>query len=160
MRVNTLILQNFCCFENRQFHLAERFNLLIGDNGSGKTSILDGLAVALSALFPGLPESPFLRDIHLEEVRFRSFLQGDSYTRERQYPVVVSCQCTVNGQPGGWTRTLDSIGRNLTERITEGSIQDITAILERQVRGGIGDPTRRFLLRDGTALAQEKPESD
>ena len=71
MKVDTLTLKNFCCFENQQFHLAEQFNLLIGDNGSGKTSILDGLAVGLGAFFLGLPESTVARHIHKDEVRFR-----------------------------------------------------------------------------------------
>ena len=47
MRINTIHLQNFCCFEDRSFELAERFNLIVGDNGTGKTSLLNGIAVAV-----------------------------------------------------------------------------------------------------------------
>jgi predicted ATP-binding protein involved in virulence len=135
MRINTLSLRNFCCFENRTFSLAERFNLLIGDNGSGKTSILDGLAVGLGAFFLGLPESTVARHIHRDEVRFRCFLQGDTYTREKQFPVVVECRGIINEQTGEWSRELNSLeGR--TTRQNAAWIETIANNLDAQVRDG------------------------
>jgi len=40
MKINTLKLKNFRCFKEREFTFSERFNLLIGDNGAGKTAVL------------------------------------------------------------------------------------------------------------------------
>jgi len=135
MRIDTLTLRNFSCFEQRQIHLADRFNLLIGDNASGKTSILDGLAVGLGAWFMGLQEATTTRHIHKDEVRFRSFLQGDTYTREKQFPVVVTCHGTVNGQSGVWSRELHSLeGR--TTRQNAAWIEQIAKTLDEQVRAG------------------------
>jgi len=57
MRIDSITLRNFCCFDSRRFELAPRFTLLIGDNGSGKTSILDGLAIGLGSLFLGFPDA-------------------------------------------------------------------------------------------------------
>ena len=48
MRINKLKLSNFRCFETYEMELSERFTLLIGDNGSGKTAILDAIASVLS----------------------------------------------------------------------------------------------------------------
>jgi predicted ATP-binding protein involved in virulence len=135
MRVYRLMLKNFCCFENRELHLADQFNLLIGDNGSGKTSILNGLAVGLGTLFLGFPESTVARHIHRDDARFTSFLQGDTYTQEKQFPVVVSCQGTVNSQTGEWSRELNSLeGR--TTRQNASWIEDIATNLDSQVRAG------------------------
>ena len=51
MRINKLDLVNFRCFEKYEITLSDRLTLLIGDNGSGKTAILDGLAIAAGAFF-------------------------------------------------------------------------------------------------------------
>ena len=50
MRIDQIQLQNFKCFEEHELDLNPQFTLLVGDNGSGKTSILDALAVAAGNL--------------------------------------------------------------------------------------------------------------
>ena len=135
MRIDTLELRNFCLFEHRQFMLAGRFNLLIGDNGTGKTSILNGLAVGLGAWFLGLPEGSIARSISKEEVRFRSFHLGDIYTREKQFPAVVSCKGMIGGEIGAWSRELNHLhGR--TTRQNAGWIEMIAHNLDGRVRAG------------------------
>jgi predicted ATP-binding protein involved in virulence len=47
MIFKTLEIKNFRCFEALQLELSERFTLLIGDNGSGKTAILDAFATLI-----------------------------------------------------------------------------------------------------------------
>ena len=46
MRVDRLRIQNFKGFEDYTLELHPRFTVLVGDNGAGKTTILDALAVA------------------------------------------------------------------------------------------------------------------
>lgn len=135
MRIETLTLRNFGCFEQRQIQLAERFNLLIGENGSGKTTILDALAVGLGGLFLGLREGTVARHIHRDEVRFRSFRQGDSYTREWQFPVVIDCRGQIGPKEGSWSRELNSVdGR--TTRQNAAWIESIGARYDELVRDG------------------------
>ena len=135
MNIQAVSLKNFCCFGSRRIDLTERFNLLIGDNGSGKSSILDGIAVGLGSLFLGLPESTVARHIHQDEIRFRSFLQGDTYTQEKQFPVVVTCEGIVDGHAGQWSRELSSLdGR--TTRQNAGWIEEIGQQLDAHVRAG------------------------
>ena len=47
MRINELEVKNFKLFQENTFSLDNRFNLIIGENGSGKTSLLRAVAVAL-----------------------------------------------------------------------------------------------------------------
>ncbi|KLT43062.1 P-loop containing nucleoside triphosphate hydrolase protein [Cutaneotrichosporon oleaginosum] len=47
--VKEISLQNFMCHENLTVTLAEKVNFVVGHNGSGKSAILSGLAVALGA---------------------------------------------------------------------------------------------------------------
>lgn len=47
MRFERLVLENFRCFERREFEFRPGFNLVVGDNASGKTALLEALALVL-----------------------------------------------------------------------------------------------------------------
>src|SRR5215470_16471813 len=109
MHINRLRLRNFCCFEDRSFDFAERFTLLVGDNDTGKSSILDGLSVALGAVFLGFPHPAKARSVEKEEVRLKTFVQGQTMTAERQFPVCVEATGEWDGEQHTWERTLTSL---------------------------------------------------
>lgn len=48
MKIKKIKLHNFRCFKEYELGLSDRFTLLIGDNGSGKTAVLDALASTVS----------------------------------------------------------------------------------------------------------------
>lgn len=48
MRLNKLTLSNFRCFERLELDLHPRLTVLVGENGAGKTAVLDAIAGALS----------------------------------------------------------------------------------------------------------------
>jgi predicted ATP-binding protein involved in virulence len=81
MRIKKLELHNFRCFENYELELADRFTLLIGDNGSGKTAILDSLAKGINCFLLGFPES---EDIIItdDDIRASYERMGQTITRE------------------------------------------------------------------------------
>ncbi len=47
MHIKSLHLQNFRCFEEATFEFLPGFNLLIGENGAGKSSVLDAIKESL-----------------------------------------------------------------------------------------------------------------
>lgn len=47
MRFHRLRLENFRCFEQREFEFRPGFNLVVGDNASGKTALLEALSLVL-----------------------------------------------------------------------------------------------------------------
>lgn len=48
MRLSKITLSNFRCFETLELDLHPRLTVLVGDNGAGKTAVLDAIAGALS----------------------------------------------------------------------------------------------------------------
>jgi predicted ATP-binding protein involved in virulence len=55
MRIDELHLKNFRCFAEDSFSFNPHFTVIIGENASGKTAILDALSVALGSFFLGIP---------------------------------------------------------------------------------------------------------
>lgn len=46
MRIDRLEVENFKCFAKESFELHPRMTVFVGENGTGKTAVLDALAVA------------------------------------------------------------------------------------------------------------------
>lgn len=51
MKLERVIINNFHCYQNATFNFGERVTLLIGKNGSGKSSLIKALKNALSVFF-------------------------------------------------------------------------------------------------------------
>lgn len=56
MKINELFLQNFRCFESLSIRFDPFLTVLVGENGKGKTAILDVIAIALGRLPTRLPK--------------------------------------------------------------------------------------------------------
>jgi len=55
MKLQYLTLENFRTCEHLDLELGSRLTVLLGNNGSGKTSVLDGIAIGLGAALTHLP---------------------------------------------------------------------------------------------------------
>lgn len=94
MRIDKLEVRNFKLFAEQTFTFHPQFTLLVGKNGSGKTSVLDALAVALGALLP--QNDPMLTDsdrpIQLSEIRTQAIQHGD----RKQFELASHASVTVD----------------------------------------------------------------
>ena len=54
MRLDSVYIKNYRCFEEVELDLDERLTLLVGKNGAGKTALLDAAAVAASTFLGGI----------------------------------------------------------------------------------------------------------
>jgi predicted ATP-binding protein involved in virulence len=68
MRIDKLIADNFKNFEHLEVSFVKGINLIVGVNGSGKTSVLEAINVALGGFF-SLQEQKMQRVIDLSEAR-------------------------------------------------------------------------------------------
>lgn len=113
MHIDYLTLKNFRNFENANVPLNSKMNIVIGNNGSGKSSLLMGALTAASAFFLGI-DYAFPRSIKTEDVRHVAHEVGKIYQQAEVYPVEVSCQGVVNGKNCSWSRSLSSPKSNTT----------------------------------------------
>ena len=71
--MNQLRIENFRCFERFEISFRPRVNLLVGDNATGKTSLLKACKYALSTWFAGFSD---------ENTRWQTFNSSDFYKVE------------------------------------------------------------------------------
>lgn len=97
MRVSSLRLRNFRCFVDESFAFRHAFTVLIGDNGSGKSAVLDalGLALALESSIFGTRRKADFPDVRLRPTA----------TPDRGIPALpasIALEGTVGGANGSW----------------------------------------------------------
>ena len=108
MRIDRLTISNFKKFEEETFEFHPRFTLLVGDNGAGKTAILDALAIGVGAYLLGIPHSR-APSIKREYVRRETRRVGEFSTFEPITPCVVRCEGRVHFSDLCWQRELASV---------------------------------------------------
>lgn len=136
MRLNTLRLTNFRCFTEREVELAPRFTLIVGDNATGKTALLNGMAVGLGSLFLGFPSPASPKSIDRSDARLAFFEHGDAITAEVQFPAAVDCRGQIGDDDGAWRRELTSEDGKTTRR-DAGWIETKAVTLRDEVKSGI-----------------------
>ena len=135
MRIDRLTIENFNGFDHREFAFNKHFNLLVGDNATGKTSVLDALSIALGSWFLGIQGYANVLGIDAAEVRVVAHEHLDSYTFEKQFPSRIETHGFVMGKNLTWTRELKREGGR-TSSVGAKSISEVASEAERGVRSG------------------------
>jgi len=120
MRIDRLEVKNFKGFEHKIIDFSPQFNVLTGDNGSGKTAVLDALAVGIGALLLGF-DGINTRPIRDHEVRQVSDTKSQRTKHHKQYPVEVHCLGTIrDSETISWKRRINTTtGRTTRQNANE-----------------------------------------
>jgi predicted ATP-binding protein involved in virulence len=149
MRIDRLTVKNFKGFAEREFEFPRRqdappdcqgsFHLLIGDNGSGKTSTLDALAVALGIWLVEPPDSVLQnsrRNILPHEVRLEPRQVGDRVQFRPCTPVVVRATGSLAERTNvTWKRQIREDGSRTTNAEAQEALEIIRDVYRRDRAG-------------------------
>lgn len=139
MTISQLQLTNFKKFSNRTFQFHPEFTLLVGENGTGKTSVLDALAVALGVWLVEPPDTTLAnsgRKIMPSEIRLQSETKGDRIQFTEQRPVIVQATGDIAEKQGiTWARQIRAKQKNTTNADAKKALALIADIYRRDSEG-------------------------
>lgn len=115
MQINYLELKNFRGFSEREFYFHPQFNLIVGENGSGKTALLEALSIAAGSWFLGLKDKFDVRHIHDDDVLFVWYGENG----RPQYPCSILAEGEIIGQNLSWQRTKGSKEGRTTQKYAQ-----------------------------------------
>lgn len=163
MRIDRLLLKNFKGFESKEFSFHPEFNLIVGRNGSGKTSALDALSVAVGSWLLGIRGAE-TRHIRSNEVRLVDFEHEEideggqkhvSVQWERFYPCEITAHGLVQEQQISWIRSLNS-PNGRTTYVNASNIKQLASKADQAVRQG-HDATLPLVSYYGTGRLWQEP---
>lgn len=111
MILEKVIIKNFKGIESCTIQLDKGFNLLIGNNGVGKTSILEAISVGVGGFVAGMGDIA-TKHFTTDEIRVLLERTGDgSFNRRYMTPVEITCTAKIENEPESytWTRRKSSI---------------------------------------------------
>lgn len=123
MRIDRLEVENFKCFAKQEFLLHPRMTVFVGENGTGKTAVLDALAVAASVWLVSGPEPGMVRsgrNIRKSDIRVVGRRSGDRWQFARSGEAAISAWGRIGETEANWWRVFSDnpmtpAGKNSSE---------------------------------------------
>lgn len=145
-------IRNFRGIAEQEIEFKSGFNLIKGENGKGKTSILEAIAVGLGGFIAGI-EDVNARHFTTDEVRTEFAKVGDgSYGKKHYVPVEVVLTANLYGKSFEWLRGKNSM------KASRSTIQprDICKEAERMVEDVKTELPILVYLNAGRVWAQKR----
>lgn len=118
MRLQYAKIKNFKGIEEWEINFKPGFNLIKGENGRGKTSLLEALAVGLGGFIAGI-EGVATRHFSKDEIRQVYSVLGDgAYNKKHVVPIEVSLQSVKAARSTTQPREICKKAERLTEQDT------------------------------------------
>lgn len=149
MRIDRLEIKNFKKFADQAFDFprsinavadAGSFHVLIGENGSGKTTVLDALAVALGVWLVRVPDSLLAnsrRSIALSEKRLEAIRTGDRILfQEAEGEVLVKSTGRIGDHDGiSWEQCIGAGKKKASNAGAKEALKIVQQVYSQAQRG-------------------------
>lgn len=104
MYIEKVAIKNFKAIDDIEIEFRPGVNLLIGDNGVGKTSILEAITVGLGGFLTGISGVPS-KNIQPDDVRIQLTEMGHASSGiQYKTPVEITSYVDIDGNKFEWTR--------------------------------------------------------
>lgn len=110
LRLDKLSLTNFRCFESCEIDFHPNLTVLVAENGSGKTAVLDAAGAALSVFVNAIYPPERVRRIERSDVRL---VPGEDRRMSPCLPTEYEAQATVQDQTVTWKSVVRSYGEKV-----------------------------------------------
>lgn len=161
MKINSIILKNFRGFESFTATFHDKLTVIVGDNGAGKSSLLDAISIAIGTFLTGFDGISGVSILKTDAMN-KSYDMGSVIDLQPQFPVSIEAWGIVNDQPLRWKRELNS-AKGKTTVVDAKSIISVAAEYQQRVRAGDKFLILPILSYYGTgrlwAQKKEKPAS-
>lgn len=142
MKLIELALKNFRRYDQALMRLHPGFTVLIGDNGQGKTTILDAVAIMLNTYFLGSGiKTGITSPIKKEDARLVVSEKGGQVFFEPEQDVTLRAKALLHGEEIEWIRELGDRG---------GQAKQLTEIGKKDRESLKSDPDLPLLLYYGS----------
>lgn len=160
MQIKNIIIRNFRRYDDVTFFFHQKFNVLIGNNGKGKTTILDALAIMLNTYFQSSGIQTGGGSIKKDDARLLVREKEGQIFREWQSEVWLKASAQIDGQIWEWKRNKGDRGAEAKDFVNLG------VRAREEVKQG-NDPNMPLLLYYGAGrlwdihrkIQTEKPGS-
>lgn len=113
MYIDKIHLNNFRSFKNIEIHMDKRCNVIIGVNGSGKSSILDAIAISIGSYFTKISNSASL-PIKKEDAHRITTEIGSVLDTQSQFPISIYAEGIIEEKKLMWMRELSGENNKTT----------------------------------------------
>ena len=138
MRIDRLEINNFKKFSDYTLELHPQFTLLVGDNGTGKTTLLDALAIAAGIWLVNSPDTTLnnsRRNILPAEIRLEA-ISSDTITQlVERTPVQIKATGSIDRQQVQWLRQIKTNSSRTSNTGAKAALEIISNLFQQVAAG-------------------------
>ena len=133
MILKALSINNFRCFEKMEIEFNENCTVLVGMNGSGKSTILEAAAISVGTLIAAMDVANY--SLKSDDAHFKYYDMGSVIDVQPQYPVSIRAIGNIDNNEVNWERSLNKpTGRGSLANAK--NLTSIAASYQERLRNG------------------------
>jgi predicted ATP-binding protein involved in virulence len=104
IKIKSIQIKNFRNISQKRIPIQPSFNLFIGNNATGKTSLLDAFSISLSLLLETITFQHHIK-IKTKDIRRKIFINQGQPDLQENYPLDIQTQANIENRNIYWSQT-------------------------------------------------------